>query len=95
KKNIILFGLAFFFLSLNFEFLYSPLIPSGGTWSLEGAKLFFILELAATLLIVAGLLDSYFDHKYLDFKSNFKLVPLIIIVAVGSVLIQLIIRTFG
>lgn len=95
KKNIILFGLAFFFLSFNFELLYSPLIPNSATWNFEAAKFFLGLETVATLLVVAGLADSYFEDKYLDYKSNFKLTPLVATVTAGTVVLQVIIRTFG
>lgn len=95
KKNIILFGLGFFFLSFNFELLYSPLIPNSATWNIETAKFFLGLETVATLLVVAGLADSYFDDKYLDYKSNFKLTSLVTFVATGTVVLQIIIRTFG
>lgn len=95
KKNIILFGLAFFFLSFNFSLLYSPLIPNSGILSLDAVRFFFLFEVIATLFVVAGAMDSYFGDKYLDFKSNLKPAPIIIAVVLGTIFRQIMIRTFG
>ena len=95
KKNVILIGLAVYWLSFNFELLYSPVFSNSGTWTIGSISFFLRLELIATILVIAGLADSYFGDKYLNYKSNLKLTPIATFLVVGTITLQLIIRIFG
>ncbi len=95
KKNVVLAGLIIHVLAYNFELLYSPLLPNSGSLTTDSLAFLVKIEIVGILMIMAGLIDHHFGDRYLNNKSNIKLITLSTSVIIGTVIIQLGIRSFG
>lgn len=95
RKTVILVGLFFYFFSFNFELLFNPLLTNSGTMTYEPFAFFIRLEIVAFILILAGLADSYFNDRFLNYKSRLTLTPIVLFLIIGTALIQILIRTYG
>lgn len=92
RKIVILVGLFFYFLSFNFELLFNPFLPNSGIMTDEFFTTFIRLEIIAFCLVIAGLIDHYFNDKFLNYKSRLKLTPIASSITIGTILIQILIR---
>lgn len=95
RKTVVLFGLFFYFLSFNFALLFNPLLPYSGKITYQSFSFFIRLELIAFVLVVAGLVDSYLNNRFLHYKSKLTLAPIIVFLTSGIAIIQILVRMYG
>lgn len=92
KKKIVAVGLIIYILAFNFDLLFSPIFSNRGAFTSNSFSFFIQLEILGILLILIGLVDSYFGDKYFNQKWNLKLTPLATSIILGTIVLQLVTR---
>ncbi len=89
KKTVLLLAMFFSFLAINYDFLYNPVVSNYGTFNTT-----FSLWLSniAYLILLTGLVDSYFDDRFFSHKTNWKFTAIVGLIVIGSASIQVLVR---
>jgi uncharacterized membrane protein len=80
RKTVVFVGLLFFLIGFNIDLLTHPLFHEESHQQLSVASTILILDVIGTILVLAGLIDSYFDDKYIKHRINLSLEVLLALV---------------